>query len=312
MKKIIEEELTHSMDVLQFKTNNVKTPTRKRNINSIDIVFTGKTGLDEMEVIKGNEENKNTESLIDDRSERTNKNLSIERITKRSKSPTNRGKLKDLKSIEEEFKLMSSENNLTKSKSLSNLNELFPTGAKYSNKNRYNNVFPTESTRVKLKVNKKKDFFCDDYINANFINDFESENKKPKFISSQAPLSNTFNDFYKMIWQENSTVIVCLTNMEEKGKKKAEKYFPELGENSISLYDFEISFVSQSKQPSFTIYFLDLLKTKNRKTRRISLIHYFEWPDMGKLAIFFLFFSFSSFFLSFKFPKILFNSFLIF
>jgi protein tyrosine phosphatase len=31
-------------------------------------------------------------------------------------------------------------------------------------------------------------------------------------------MSNTFNDFWKMIWQQNCSIIVMITNVREKGR----------------------------------------------------------------------------------------------
>jgi protein tyrosine phosphatase len=38
------------------------------------------------------------------------------------------------------------------------------------------------------------------------------------FILTQAPMSNTTGDFWKMIWEQKSAAIVMLTELEEDGK----------------------------------------------------------------------------------------------
>ena len=79
-------------------------------------------------------------------------------------------------------------------------------------KNRYNNVVANNTTIVKLSTNK--------YVNANFV-------CGGRYISCQAPLSHTIEDFWTMIWDQNVPVIIMLTKYEENGKTKATPYFSE-------------------------------------------------------------------------------------
>ena len=46
-------------------------------------------------------------------------------------------------------------------------------------------------------------------------------------LSQQGPLPNTTADFWKMVWQEGSEVIVMTTSLFENGRKKSEKYWPD-------------------------------------------------------------------------------------
>jgi len=92
-------------------------------------------------------------------------------------------------------------------------------------KNRYPDVLVIKETAVKLgPINGVQG---SDYINANFVIDkSNNESKKQKYICCQAPLSSTFNDFWRMIWEYRVPVIVMITNLVEKNRIKADPYWP--------------------------------------------------------------------------------------
>ncbi|KAK9763276.1 phosphotyrosine-specific ptp2-like protein, partial [Basidiobolus ranarum] len=78
-------------------------------------------------------------------------------------------------------------------------------GVERGSKNRYNNIWPYEHSRVKLQ---HPDIPDSDYINASFICDKDTLNQ---YIATQGPMPSTFADFWEMTWEQNSRVIVMLT-----------------------------------------------------------------------------------------------------
>ena len=85
-------------------------------------------------------------------------------------------------------------------------------------KNRYGNALPNPETRVKLKGAES------DYINANYV-----KGEKSIYIAAQAPLPHTFADFWLMIYEQNTRVIMMLTKLQEKDRLKADVYWPRKG-----------------------------------------------------------------------------------
>src|SRR5690554_348199 len=87
-------------------------------------------------------------------------------------------------------------------------------------KNRYNNIWPFDRTRVKILEPEDKG---DDYINASFV---KSPLSRKSYIATQAPLPSTFLDFWTIVWEQRSQVIVMLTRQIEMGRVKCHQYWP--------------------------------------------------------------------------------------
>ncbi|VDI37117.1 tyrosine-protein phosphatase non-receptor type 23, partial [Mytilus galloprovincialis] len=89
-------------------------------------------------------------------------------------------------------------------------------GRCYPMKNRDQDVLPYDVSRVLLTSHK------DDYINASWINDLAES--CPKFIATQAPLHSTMFDFWLMVYEQGSEVIVMLSSeVENKDTKESHK-----------------------------------------------------------------------------------------
>lgn len=81
-----------------------------------------------------------------------------------------------------------------------------------SGKNRYFDIVPTEQSRVRLSCSQ-------DYINASHIK-MDVFPETSGYIACQAPLNATIDDFWRMVWEQSSGVIVMLTSLREKNVEK--------------------------------------------------------------------------------------------
>ncbi|XP_021191207.3 mucin-2 [Helicoverpa armigera] len=145
-------------------------------------------------------------------------------------------------------------------------------------KNRYSNVLPLPETRVPLK--RIGNDPTTEYINANFVTG--PGNIRNYYIACQAPLSNTVIDFWRMIWEQNSRLIVMLTEYMENGVEKCYEYLPpsEISDNKRIFGDFKIILKKREQRDKYAISSVQLINLSTRTWREITHLWYF-WPAKG-------------------------------
>ncbi|KFO96750.1 Receptor-type tyrosine-protein phosphatase eta, partial [Calypte anna] len=140
-------------------------------------------------------------------------------------------------------------------------------------KNRYNNVLPYDISRVKLSDHNSP---TDEYINASYIPGY---NSKKAFIAAQGPLSNTIDDFWRMIWEKKIYSVVMLTKCVEQARTKCEQYWPD--KQSKTYGDITVTIVSEIVLPEWTIRDFTVEKSNTADSHTVRQFHYTSWPDHG-------------------------------
>uniref|UniRef100_F6YKI4 Receptor-type tyrosine-protein phosphatase O n=2 Tax=Macaca TaxID=9539 RepID=F6YKI4_MACMU len=140
-------------------------------------------------------------------------------------------------------------------------------------KNRYTNILPYDFSRVRLvSMNEEEGA---DYINANYIPGY---NSPQEYIATQGPLPETRNDFWKMVLQQKSQIIVMLTQCNEKRRVKCDHYWP-FTEEPIAYGDITVEMISEEEQDDwacrhFRINYADEMQD-------VMHFNYTAWPDHG-------------------------------
>ncbi|XP_072250141.1 tyrosine-protein phosphatase non-receptor type 6 isoform X1 [Leuresthes tenuis] len=148
-------------------------------------------------------------------------------------------------------------------------------------KNRYKNILPFNDTRVILE-DADPNVVGSDYINANYVKNKlrESEDKKV-YIATQGCLLTTVDDFWQMVWQEKTRVIVMTTREVEKGRNKCVPYWPD-PHGTKEFGPYVVTFTTERDATDYKVRILEISpKNQPKVSRTIWHYQYLSWPDHG-------------------------------
>ncbi|XP_054828760.1 tyrosine-protein phosphatase non-receptor type 5 isoform X2 [Eublepharis macularius] len=137
-------------------------------------------------------------------------------------------------------------------------------------KNRYKTILPNPHSRVCLTSDDQDDPLSS-YINANYIRGYGGEEKV--YIATQGPIVNTVSDFWRMVWQEHSPIVVMITNIEEMNEKCTE-YWPE---DQVTYEGIEITVNRVIQADDYRLRLITL--KKGEEIRSLKHYWYTSWPD---------------------------------
>nr|QZB49125.1 PTP [Cotesia vestalis bracovirus] len=145
-----------------------------------------------------------------------------------------------------------------------------------SSKNRYDEIICWDETRVKITP-KEEDT---DYIHANYVDSFETPKK---YVATQGPLKNTVNQFWQLIWEQNSRIIVMLTELQTAGRENCAAYWhPYDDEQKIfQAGELSIKTVSETNKLRYVQTTFDVSNCITGESRLIKHYMYVDWPDHG-------------------------------
>lgn len=166
---------------------------------------------------------------------------------------------------------------------------LFCIARKFPKKNRFMSVLANEYSRVRLS---KDDSL---YINANHVNG-NIFNVKHNYVACQAPLPDCICEFWEMVYEQNSSIIVMLASeINESGKefddldpfsdyqkrRRVDQYWPNENE-SIQYGNLIIESKSVNTFQNETLIIREFsIEKKGGDKHNIQMLHFYGWPDMG-------------------------------
>lgn len=155
-------------------------------------------------------------------------------------------------------------------------------GARPENKtkNRYKNILPFDHTRVILK-NTDPNVVGADYINANYISG-ETPDSSRRYVATQGCLPVTVDDFWRMVWQEHSQVIVMTTNEVERGRNKCTRYWPDSEQEKI-YNKVHVLNLKETTNPHYILreFLVHNEQEEGEEGRHVFQYHFKAWPDHG-------------------------------
>ncbi|XP_025828813.1 tyrosine-protein phosphatase Lar isoform X1 [Agrilus planipennis] len=141
-------------------------------------------------------------------------------------------------------------------------------------KNRLVHILPYESSRVCLTPIRNID--GSDYINANFVDGYRY---RKAYIATQGPLPDTVDDFWRMLWEHNSTIVVMLTKLKEMGREKCHQYWP--SDRSVRYQCFVVDPIAEYNMPQYILREFKVTDARDGSSKTVRQFQFTDWPEQG-------------------------------
>ncbi|XP_066505395.1 protein tyrosine phosphatase receptor type Db [Hoplias malabaricus] len=141
-------------------------------------------------------------------------------------------------------------------------------------KNRLVNIMPYETTRVSLQPIRGVE--GSDYVNASFIDGYRQQRA---YIATQGPLAETAEDYWRMLWEHNSTIVVMLTKLREMGREKCHQYWP--SERSARYQYFVVDPMAEYNMPQYILREFKVTDARDGQSRTVRQFQFTDWPEQG-------------------------------
>uniref|UniRef100_A0AAR2JQF9 protein-tyrosine-phosphatase n=1 Tax=Pygocentrus nattereri TaxID=42514 RepID=A0AAR2JQF9_PYGNA len=141
-------------------------------------------------------------------------------------------------------------------------------------KNRLVNIMPYETTRVSLQPIRGVE--GSDYVNGSFIDGYRQQRA---YIATQGPLAETAEDYWRMLWEHNSTIVVMLTKLREMGREKCHQYWP--SERSARYQYFVVDPMAEYNMPQYILREFKVTDARDGQSRTVRQFQFTDWPEQG-------------------------------
>ncbi|GAA54688.1 receptor-type tyrosine-protein phosphatase S [Clonorchis sinensis] len=139
-------------------------------------------------------------------------------------------------------------------------------------KNRCATILPFDHNRVTLQTPTGGCY--SDYINASFI---DGHQKAKTYIATQAPLVDTTDAFWSMVWNQNSIIIVALTDLIEQAERRCDQYWPNTG--SYQYGDITVTQLETTDLAYYVVRTFVVQKSGCMERRKIWQLQYTNWSE---------------------------------
>ena len=83
-----------------------------------------------------------------------------------------------------------------------------------------------------------------------------------------------------MIWECESTLVIMLTTIVERGRIKCHKYWPDIGATS-EFGQLEVTCIKEDTGDNFVFREFSILLKETDEVRQVTQMAYLSWPDHG-------------------------------